>query len=45
MTSADGSDRGRWPALVGRALLYALAIVVLVLYGSGQDYVFIYQGF
>jgi hypothetical protein len=45
MPFADGSDRRRWPAIVGRALLYALAIVVVVLYGSSQDYVFIYQGF
>jgi hypothetical protein len=30
---------------VTRALLYALAVTLLVLYGPGADYAFIYQGF
>jgi len=45
MPFADGSDSGGWPIVVGRALLYALAIVLLVLYGTAENYVFIYQGF
>lgn len=32
-------------AIAGRALLYALAIVLLVLATPGQEHVFIYQGF
>ncbi|HJQ85542.1 MAG TPA: hypothetical protein VKA21_15750 [Candidatus Binatia bacterium] len=32
-------------AVVLRALVYALAIVVLVLYGPREEHVFIYQGF
>ena len=34
-----------WPAVVARALLYALAIILLVLYAPGGEHVFIYQGF
>lgn len=32
-------------AIVARALLYALAIVSLVLYAPGVEHDFIYQGF
>lgn len=32
-------------ALVLRALLYALAVVALLLYAPAGDHVFIYQGF
>ena len=32
-------------AIVGRALLYALAVVLLVLAAPGGQHVFIYQGF
>jgi len=39
------ADRSSAAAIVARAVLYALAIVVLVLYGPGVDYTFIYQGF
>lgn len=39
------SDRPTALAIVGRALLYALAVIALVLYGPGVDYSFIYQGF
>ena len=39
-------ERGpRLAAIVGRALLYALAIVLLVLAAPGREHVFIYQGF
>ena len=33
------------PAIVLRAALYALAIVLLVLYGPREEHRFIYQGF
>ena len=32
-------------AIVLRALIYALAIVILVLYAPGEQHVFVYQGF
>ena len=38
----------RWrsaAALAGRALLYAVAVVILVLAAPGAEHVFIYQGF
>jgi hypothetical protein len=43
----------RWPpdavpplaAMLGRALLYALAVTSLVLAGPTEQHVFIYQGF
>lgn len=39
------ADRPSKTAIVTRAVLYALAVTVLVLYGPGVDYTFIYQGF
>ncbi len=33
------------PAITWRALLYALAITLLVLYGPSEPHVFIYAGF
>lgn len=41
--SPDGIQR--LLTVCARALLYALAIVALVLYAPGADHVFIYQGF
>ncbi len=35
----------RLPAMVVRALLYALAIAALVIFAPGAQHVFIYQGF
>lgn len=32
-------------SIVLRALVYAIAITVLVLFGPSQDHVFVYQGF
>jgi hypothetical protein len=39
------TERPSAAAIVARALLYAAAVLVLVLYGPGADYSFIYQGF
>lgn len=42
----SGPDgRPTLPAMLGRALLYALAITLLVLAGPAERHVFIYQGF
>ena len=38
-------DRPSLAAIVVRALLYALAAAILVLWLPGQEHVFIYQGF
>lgn len=37
--------RSRAAAIVLRAALYALAVVALVLWGTEEPHVFIYQGF
>lgn len=34
-----------WAGVLLRAVLYALAIILLVLYVPGGEHVFIYQGF
>ena len=38
-------DRIGAAAIVGRAFLYAVAVVLLVLAAPGAEHVFIYQGF
>ena len=42
---ADPEQRARLAAIALRALVYALAIVALVLYAPSTDHIFIYQGF
>ena len=43
--AATPESRAAVAAIVVRALLYALAVTTLVLWGPGGDYRFIYQGF
>ena len=43
--AATPEPRAPFSAIVVRALLYALAVTALVLWGPGGDYRFIYQGF
>lgn len=48
MRSSRNGDpvlRSSTAAIVVRALLYAIAIVALVLYAPTEEHVFIYQGF
>jgi hypothetical protein len=39
------TTRPRPGAIVLRALVYALAIAILVIFAPGEEHVFIYQGF
>jgi len=43
--SSDDESTPTLTAVVLRALLYALAITILVLYAPAEKHVFIYQGF
>ena len=45
MPSPDRPERPRARAIVLRALFYALAIAVLVIFAPGEEHVFIYLGF
>jgi hypothetical protein len=38
-------ERASAASIVAHAVLYALAVTLLVLYAPGADYAFIYQGF